>query len=55
MGFVLGDMGRHEEAQAVTRRAIQLNPALSRAHANLRSIRRPQRVPTSRRRARDAP
>jgi tetratricopeptide (TPR) repeat protein len=35
MGFVLGDIGRHEEAQTVTRRAIKLNPALSRAHANL--------------------
>src|SRR5204863_397277 len=35
MGFVLGDIGRHEEAQAVTRRAIKLNPTLSRAHANL--------------------
>ena len=35
MGFVLGDIGRHEDARAATRRAIQLNPALSRAHANL--------------------
>jgi tetratricopeptide (TPR) repeat protein len=35
MGFVLGDMGRHEEAREVTRRAIQLNPTLSRAQANL--------------------
>ena len=29
------DMGRHDEAQTATKRAIQLNPALSRAHANL--------------------
>jgi tetratricopeptide (TPR) repeat protein len=43
MGFVLGDMGRREDAQAVTRRAIQLNPALSRAHANLAID--PPRVP----------
>ena len=35
MGFVLGDMGRHEEAREATRRAIQLNPTLSRAQANL--------------------
>jgi tetratricopeptide (TPR) repeat protein len=28
-------MGRHDEAQTATKRAIQLNPALSRAHANL--------------------
>ena len=35
MGFVLGDIGRHEDARAITRRAIQLNPTLSRAHANL--------------------
>jgi tetratricopeptide (TPR) repeat protein len=35
MGFVLGDLGRHDDARSVTRRAIHLNPALSRAHANL--------------------
>src|SRR5207248_1013457 len=35
MGFVLGDMGRHEEARDVTKRAIKLNPTLSRAQANL--------------------
>jgi cellulose synthase operon protein C len=35
LGFVLGDVGRHEEARAATQRAMQLKPALSRAHANL--------------------
>ena len=35
MGFVLGDIGRHEDARAATKRAIKLNPSLSRAHANL--------------------
>ncbi|MGH9887859.1 MAG: tetratricopeptide repeat protein, partial [bacterium] len=35
LGVVLGDLGRHEDAKTTTRRAIQLNPALSRAHANL--------------------
>ncbi len=35
IGFVLGDIGRHEEARAATKRAIQLNPSLSRAQANL--------------------
>jgi tetratricopeptide (TPR) repeat protein len=45
MGFVLGDMGRHEEARSVTRKAIQLNPTLSRAQANLAiDQQRPQRL-----------
>jgi len=35
MGFVLGDLGRHSDAQSATRRAVRLNPSLSRAHANL--------------------
>jgi tetratricopeptide (TPR) repeat protein len=35
MGFVLGDMGRHEDARKATKKAIQLNPTLSRAQANL--------------------
>jgi tetratricopeptide (TPR) repeat protein len=35
MGFVLGDMGRHEDARAAQKKAIQLNPTLSRAQANL--------------------
>jgi tetratricopeptide (TPR) repeat protein len=35
MGFVYGDMGRHDDAQKATKRAIQLNPALSRAYPNL--------------------
>ncbi len=35
LGFVLGDIGRHEEARAATQRAMQLKPALGRAHANL--------------------
>src|SRR5258708_32645036 len=45
MGFVLGDMGRHEDARSVTRKAIQLNPTLSRAQANLAiDQQRPQRL-----------
>ncbi|HEY7877193.1 MAG TPA: tetratricopeptide repeat protein, partial [Gemmatimonadaceae bacterium] len=35
MGFLLGDMGQHEAAAQATKRAIQLNPSLSRAQANL--------------------
>lgn len=35
LGFVLGDLGRHDEAREATRRALQLNPALGRAQANL--------------------
>lgn len=35
LGFVAGDLGDHETAAAMTRRAQQLNPALGRAHANL--------------------
>ncbi|MEW5918985.1 MAG: tetratricopeptide repeat protein, partial [Gemmatimonadota bacterium] len=35
LGFVLGDVGRHEEARSATQRAMQLKPALGRAHANL--------------------
>jgi tetratricopeptide (TPR) repeat protein len=35
LSFVLGDMGHHDEAQAAGKRAVQLNPALSRAQANL--------------------
>jgi tetratricopeptide (TPR) repeat protein len=35
LGFVLGDIGRHDEARAATQRAMQLKPALGRAHANL--------------------
>jgi tetratricopeptide (TPR) repeat protein len=34
LGFVLGDLGRHEEL-APPPRAVQLNPSLSRAQANL--------------------
>ena len=51
MGFVLGDIGRHEDAQAVTRRAIQLNPTLSRAHANLAIERQRVRARRNKRRA----
>ncbi|MGQ0538092.1 MAG: tetratricopeptide repeat protein [Gemmatimonadaceae bacterium] len=35
LGFVLGDMGRHDEARSAAQRAMQLNPALGRAQANL--------------------
>ncbi|MBC8088977.1 MAG: tetratricopeptide repeat protein [Phycisphaerae bacterium] len=34
-GFVLGDMGRHEAGMESARKAAQLNPARSTAHANL--------------------
>lgn len=34
-GFVLGDMGRHEEAIVASRRAAQLNPALEALHGDL--------------------
>ncbi len=35
LGFVLGDLGRHEEAREATRRALRLNPSLGRAQPNL--------------------
>ncbi len=35
IGFVYGDMGRPEDARRSTRRAVQLNPSLARAQANL--------------------
>jgi tetratricopeptide (TPR) repeat protein len=35
LAFVYGDIGRHEEAREATRHAIQLNPTLARAQANL--------------------
>ncbi|HEX7939589.1 MAG TPA: tetratricopeptide repeat protein, partial [Gemmatimonadaceae bacterium] len=35
LGFVLGDLGRHDEARDATARAVQLNPALSSAAPNL--------------------
>ena len=35
LGFVLGDLGRHDEARDATRRAMQLNPSLGRAQSNL--------------------
>ena len=35
MAFVLGDMGRYQEARAASKRAIQLNPPLARAQTNL--------------------
>ena len=34
-GFILGDLGRVEEARDANRRAVALNPRLSRAEANL--------------------
>jgi tetratricopeptide (TPR) repeat protein len=44
MGFVLGDMGRHDEAREATKRAIRLNPTLSRAQANLTLDGGPRRI-----------
>src|SRR6185295_3262224 len=35
LAFVYGDMGLHERALGATKRAIALNPMLSRAQANL--------------------
>lgn len=35
LAFVLGDAGRHDEAREASRRAAKLNPALTRAQANL--------------------
>ncbi|HMJ57699.1 MAG TPA: tetratricopeptide repeat protein, partial [Gemmatimonadales bacterium] len=35
MAFVLGDMGRHQDARTASKRAIQLNPPLARAQTNL--------------------
>jgi tetratricopeptide (TPR) repeat protein len=34
-GFILGDLGRVDEAKEANRRAVALNPALTRAQANL--------------------
>ncbi len=35
MAFVLGDLGRHQDARAASKLAIQLNPPLARAQTNL--------------------
>jgi len=35
MAFVLGDMGRHQDARAASKRAVALNPPLARAQTNL--------------------
>src|SRR5437773_1043304 len=35
MAFVLGDLGRHQDARVASKRAIQLNPPLARAQTNL--------------------
>ena len=35
LGFVLGDLGRHDEGAEAARRALRLNPSLGRAEANL--------------------
>jgi tetratricopeptide (TPR) repeat protein len=35
LGFVLGDLGHHEEGAEAARRALRLNPSLGRAEANL--------------------
>src|SRR5439155_15696793 len=40
MAFVLGDLGRHQDARAASKRAIQLNPPLARAQTNLSLERR---------------
>src|SRR3989449_11187872 len=35
MAFVLGGLGRHQDARVASKRAIQLNPPLARAQTNL--------------------
>jgi len=59
LGFVLGDLGRHEAARAATRRAIELNPTLAEAQANLAIapglVRRPTPPPGSIRSPLDGP
>jgi len=40
LSFVYGDLGRHEDARSASRRALQLNPSLGRAQANLSLARR---------------
>jgi tetratricopeptide (TPR) repeat protein len=35
LAFVLGDLGRHDEARRASKRATELNPALGRAQSNL--------------------
>ena len=35
IGFILGDLGRSDEAAEANRRAVMLNPTLVRAPANL--------------------
>lgn len=40
LSFLYGDLGRHEDARAAARRALQLNPSLGRAQANLSLARR---------------
>src|SRR5204863_7566048 len=49
LGFVLGDAGHHDEAREVMRRAVSLNPTLSRTHANLALAAREQYVERSKR------
>jgi tetratricopeptide (TPR) repeat protein len=45
LGFVLGDLGQHEEGAQAARRALKLNPSLGRAEANLSLARRAEPVP----------
>src|SRR5262249_6756036 len=35
LAFVLGDLGRHEEARQAGKKAAQLNPSLAKAQSNL--------------------
>jgi len=43
LGFVYGELGRHEEARRATRKAMELNPALGTAQANLEIESHPSR------------
>jgi tetratricopeptide (TPR) repeat protein len=45
LGFVLGDLGHHEEGALAARRALKLNPSLGRAEANLSLERRLEQAP----------
>src|SRR2546429_8198917 len=55
MAFVLGDLGRHQDAGAASKRAIQLNPPLARAQTNLSLERYTAERKSQERRQRRAP
>src|SRR5947207_248922 len=55
MAFVLGDLGRHQDARAASKRAIQLNPPLARAQTNLSLERYNAERKSQQQRARQAP